>query len=160
MSKLHILKALLQQLQATLEDLIHTAHVAREAATSEESKPENKYDTRALEASYLAGAQAKRAEELRLAIGKLSVIKLREFHDDDPIALTSLVRVLVNESTQKTFFILPSAGGSKVMIDGTEVLIITPESAVGSGLMGKTTGDEFESKINNREFYYQITGIS
>lgn len=160
MSKLNILKAVLELLQATLSDLIHTANIARDAATNEESKPENKYDTRALEASYLAGAQAKRAEELRTAINKLSVVKLREFHDEDIISLTSLVRVTVNSLTEKTFFILPNAGGSKVVVDGQEIHIITPESAVGSSLMGKTTGDDFELKINNREFEYQISGIS
>ncbi len=160
MSKLPILKSLLQQLASTLADIIHTAHVAREAATNEESRPENEYDTRALEASYLAGAQAKRSEELKAAIDKLSVIKLREFHDEDEVALTALVKVLVNGDKEKTFFLLPGAGGSKVVMDDREINIITPESTVGDALMGKTTGDGFELAINARVFDYEIIGIS
>ena len=36
-----------------------------EAATNEESKAENKYDTRGLEASYMAQAQSLRVSELK-----------------------------------------------------------------------------------------------
>lgn len=160
MDKRTILKTLIQQLQSTLADLIHTAHVAREAATNEESKPENEYDTRALEASYLAGAQAKRAEELKVAISKLSIMKLRDFHDEDEVAMTALVKVLVNGETEKTFFLLPSAGGSKVTVENREIHIITPDSAVGEALLGKTTGDDFNISIGARKFDYEIIGIS
>jgi transcription elongation GreA/GreB family factor len=160
MGKQVILKTLVLQLESTLKDLIHTAQVARDAATNEESRPENKYDTRALEASYLAGAQAKRSEELKTAIQKLTLIKLREFHDEDDVTLTALVKVTVNKSTQKTFFILPSAGGTKVTVDGQEIHIITPDSAVGGALVGKSTGDDFELTVNGRAFEYEISGIS
>ena len=38
---------------------------AHAAATHEECQPDNKYDTTALEASYLAQGQANRAQEIR-----------------------------------------------------------------------------------------------
>jgi len=160
MGKQTILKVLLQQLQATLEDVIHAAQIARDAATNEESRPENKYDTRALEASYLAGAQAKRSEELKSTIQRLSLINLPEFTDDDNVALTALVNVMIDGSTQKTFFLLPSGGGTKVHVDGREIHIITPDSLVGDALLGKSTGEDFELTINGREFSYEIRGIA
>ena len=53
MDKQSLHQALLMRLRADLELLERAAHTAREAATHEESKAENKYDTRGLEASYL-----------------------------------------------------------------------------------------------------------
>ncbi len=56
-----------------------------EAATHEESKPENEYDTRGLEASYLAGAQAKRTaeiEELLIILKHLDVKKIHSAGQD------------------------------------------------------------------------------
>ena len=64
MDKRKIIEAIRRQLEKDLNVLKEAALIAYEAATNEESKPENEYDTRALEASYIAGAQAKRAGEL------------------------------------------------------------------------------------------------
>ena len=49
-----------KQLTEDFEILKAAALATYEDATHEESKPENEYDTRGLEASYLAGAQGKR----------------------------------------------------------------------------------------------------
>ena len=46
------------------EDAKAAAKDAKENATGEETKSDGKYDTRAIEAAYLAGAQAKQAEKL------------------------------------------------------------------------------------------------
>ena len=69
-------KELIQKLILSLEEellaLKTAAQATYQAATHEESKPENEYDTFALEASYLAGAQAKRAGQIDEIIAKLS----------------------------------------------------------------------------------------
>ena len=57
-----LLLAALDENCAMLES---TLNAVVDAATNTESKPENKYDTRALEASYLAGAQQERLNEMK-----------------------------------------------------------------------------------------------
>lgn len=156
MHKQKILDLLLAELKANLESLVHTALVAKEAATGEESKAENKYDTRGLEASYLAGAQAKRAEELRESIYKLQKIHLRQFNKNEAVGLTALVKVLIDGDVEKYFFVLPSAGGQKVSLEGITYHVITPESPVGSLFLGKKIESSFQVKINHKEFEYEI----
>lgn len=154
-----MLDKLIQQLEADLESLVQSALIAKEAATSEESKAENKYDTRGLEASYLAGAQAKRSEELKLSIIKLKRLHLRHYDSSSAVGLTAQVTVQIGEQEQKCFFILPVAGGVKLQLDKVIYYVITPESTVGSALMGKKLNDEFEIQIHNNKIEYEITGI-
>lgn len=159
MNKRILLDHLLNELKANLEALVHAALVAKEAATGEESKAENKYDTRGLEASYLAGAQAKRAEELREMIYKLQKINLKDYDKNDPVGLAAVVKVMIDEQVEKDFFVLPSAGGQKVVFEGTTYHVITPESPVGSLFLGKKREDSFQVKINQKEFEYEIISI-
>ncbi len=65
MNKADLVQIIIQQ----LEDKLHVAHAstqrAIDAATDEETVPEHKYDTLALEASYLAHGQAMRVQEVK-----------------------------------------------------------------------------------------------
>jgi transcription elongation GreA/GreB family factor len=159
MNKKILLDILINELKANLEALVHAALVAKEAATGEESKAENKYDTRGLEASYLAGAQAKRAEELREMIYKLQKINLRTYDKTDAVGLAAVVKVMIDDQVEKHFFVLPSAGGQKVIFEGITYHVITPESPVGSLFLGKKIENSFQVKINQKEFEYQIVSI-
>ncbi|MCC6137954.1 MAG: GreA/GreB family elongation factor [Bdellovibrionaceae bacterium] len=159
MDKQKILDLLLEQLEANLASLMSSAFAAKEAATGEESKAENKYDTRGLEASYLAGAQAKRTDEFQLAIHKLKKLNLRTYNETSKVDLTAVVTVEVNGEAKKHFFILPIAGGTKLLVDGQELNVITPDSLVGSALCGKIRNDVFEIKINNKSFEYEILNV-
>jgi transcription elongation GreA/GreB family factor len=159
MNKQILLDTLLAELKANLESLVHAAFVAKEAATSEESKAENKYDTRGLEASYLAGAQAKRAEELKESIYKIQKLALRAFAANEAVGVSAVMKVLIDETTEKLFFLLPSAGGQKIVLAGATYHVITPESPVGSLLLGKKLNDVFQIKTNQKTFEYELVEL-
>ncbi len=159
MNKQILLDTLLAELKANLEALVHAAFVAKEAATSEESKAENKYDTRGLEASYLAGAQAKRAEELKESIYKIQKLTLRSFGANDTVSVSAVIKVIIDEATEKLFFLLPSAGGQKIMHAGATYHVITSESPVGSVLVGKKLNDAFQVKMNQKTFEYELVEL-
>ena len=72
MNKKALIELVLIELKRQHQTLFNSALEAKSAATDEESKAENKYDTRGLEASYLAGAQAKRTTELEETIKVIS----------------------------------------------------------------------------------------
>lgn len=157
--KKKILEVLLQQLEDTRRDLMSSALEAKDAATNEESKAENKYDTRGLEASYLAGAQAKRGSELTQVILQLSKLELRTFTSSDSVQISAAVTMEVDGEGVKHFFILPFAGGNKVSVDGPEILIITPQSPLGRNMLGKKIGDVFELRTQAKITEYEVIEI-
>jgi len=163
-NKQELLKILCSQVAESLELLIQTALEAKDAATNEESKAENKYDTRGLEASYLAGAQALRSAELKKTLDQLQLLKTRDFTEDSPIHMTALVKVVVYESVsdvefERMFFLLPYAGGTKIVCQNREYFVVSQDSGVGRGLIGKRVGDSFAIKTNNKAYDYEILEV-
>ena len=153
------MELLLEDLDNTYQALVATAHEAKMAATNEESKPENKYDTRGLEASYLAGAQAKRSVELEKAIFSLRSLRLKDFSSNDVIELTAIIEVTTDDDQIKHFFLLPYAGGQKVTFKNKDYQVVTPDSPIGLLLKGKKVGDEFSMKIKNAVHDYKIVDL-
>jgi transcription elongation GreA/GreB family factor len=149
-----IIAAMRMAMAREAEVLTTAATSAREAATHEENKPENDKDTRALEAAYLAGAQADRVRDLGRADNALQFLTLRPFGDGDKIALTALVEVEVDGASQH-YFLSPVGGGMRVDACGISVLVVTPEAPVGRALVGKEIGDVVE--VRARE--YEIVGV-
>lgn len=152
--------ALIQdELSERLDTLCQSARAAYEGATHEESKAEDQYDTRGLEASYLAGAQAKRTKELEDAIRRYTTTKPRSFSADEPIALTALVTVATGEK-ESVYFIGPEAGGMKFDQNGIEITVITPKSPLGKELIGRHIEDDFELITGGKKRCCDIVGIA
>jgi transcription elongation GreA/GreB family factor len=154
---------LIRQLQAELGREIvvlkQAALTAREAATHEESRPENDKDTRAVEAAYLAGAQADRARDLERAVNALEFLPLRPFGPADPIASGAVVEVDL-EGERLHYFIAPQGGGLHASFEGKRIVVITPQSPIGLALLGKTVGDVVEVKTKNGLREYEIVRVS
>ena len=138
-------KRLLQQqvcrrLADDLTLLLAAAEDARQAATHEESKAENKYDTRGLEASYLARGQSRQAAEIESAVLLFRGLATKRFAESDPIDIGALVE-LKGRRARAFYFMGPKAGGTEVEHAGEEITVITPPSPLGGQLMGKKVGD-------------------
>lgn len=159
MDKKKLLDLFIEELNRELTTIADAAFEAHEAATNEESKAENKYDTRGLEASYLAGAQARRASELRNFINQLSKINIRAYAAGDLIEATALVRLQDEEGGEKNIFLVPKEGGAKVILDGTPVLMISPESPLGQEVWQKQTGDSFELLVKGQRKEFEIVFV-
>ena len=151
-------RALISELRAAIAReigvLAAAARDAREAATHEEAKPENDKDTRAIEAAYLAGAQADRARELERMANALEFLALRDHKADDAIGLSAIVE-LDHDGTRSVYFLAPVGGGMKARVSGTDVQVITPQAPMGQALLGRTVGDVIE--VRKRE--YEIVGV-
>jgi len=86
-NKPELLARIVTRLQTELELLTTAALATHAEATDEENKAEDKYDTRGLEASYLAHGQSKAAEETALALAQFQALVLRDFAANEPIGL-------------------------------------------------------------------------
>lgn len=144
MRKEDVLSSIVAALNADLTLLTRAARAAHAAATHEECIPDNKYDTTGLEASYVAQGQANRAQEIRRAIERYRALALRPFDELTPIRLTALVTIEAEDGSRRQVFLGPDAGGLKLADGSAECLVITPESTLGSALLGKLCGDELE----------------
>ena len=138
--KKQLLLEMYQQVENEMNVLRKSVANAAAAATHPENKPEHKYDTRGLEASYLAGAQQDRLGELEGALLFLKSVALRHFTENDRVAPTALVQ-LVREGEQSFYFLLSWGAGYTLELADIKVLTITPQSPLGQGMIGKVVGD-------------------
>ena len=140
MNKRAIIQKITAQLVAELEVYFRAAQFSRAEATHESNKAENKYDTRGLEASYLARGQSKQAAELEAAIAEYQKLAVKKFVPGEPIAVGALVE-LAHGGESSLYFVGPRAGGTEIVHDRKEILVITPQSPLGESLLGKQSGD-------------------
>ncbi len=158
MNKSDLLQQIIAQLSHDLAVLFNAAKTAHEAATHSENLPDNKYDTLALEASYVAQGQANRAGEVRQAIEVYKQLCIAPM-DDGAVRLAALVNIEAEDGTAKVVFIGPLEGGLRVTVDGTEVVVITPSSPLGGQLIGKVNGDTVQIGTGKNRVFYEITEV-
>jgi transcription elongation GreA/GreB family factor len=140
-NKRAIIKKIIARLTDELEIYFRAAQFSRAEATHESSKAESKYDTRGLEASYLARGQSRQAAELEAAIAEFERLDARPFAAGEAIGIGALVE-LEHGGESSLYFLGPRAGGTEVLHDKKEILVITPQSPLGEQLMGKKSGDQ------------------
>lgn len=140
MDKRQLLDKIREKLESERLVLIDAAKATYEAATHEESRPENEYDTRGLEASYLAGAQAKRVADIEEMITICRTLDVKQFGPASPIASSALVHVEYNNK-KSYVFLMPKGGGISIEHEGKMIQVIAPNSPLGMALINHKTGD-------------------
>ena len=150
---------IIEQLQCQLDSLMEASEQAHNSATHEESKAENKYDTRGLEAAYLAHGLSVRAEEIQQAIIAYRNLTLLNFMEDTPVQQTALVSLESEGGMLRWFFIGPQAGGLKLLVGDREVTVLTPTAPLGKALLGKFADDEFSLSTNGLQKNYMLCTV-
>ena len=141
MNKQEVLNLIVAKLIDDAKLYLRAARSAQFEATDEQSKAENKYDTRGLEASYLARGQSRQAAETEQALAQFQALPCRPFAPAEPIDIGALVE-LKGPRDKAYYFVGPSMGGTEVLLDGHEITVITPQSPLGQQLVGHKTGDK------------------
>jgi Transcription elongation factor, GreA/GreB, C-term len=158
-NKSKLLEKIMEALRDSLAVIEKAARASHAEATHESSKAENKYDTRGLEAAYLAGGQARQAAEIVKSIKLYAALSVKDFGVSDPIDLSALIE-LETAGELGTYFIGPSSGGLEVRYKGAEITIITPHSPLGQQLMGKKTGQSWTTNFNGSRTHYRIISVT
>jgi transcription elongation GreA/GreB family factor len=158
MNKTQLVKHIIANLSESLDLLEKAARASHAEATHESSKAENKYDTRGLEAAYLAGGQARQAKEILDSIKVYESLTIRDFSPREQIDLTALVE-LDSDGTRSMYFLGPKNGGLEVEFQGRDVTVLTPQSPLGQGLMGKTSGQRWTAKLGGATVKHQIISV-
>ncbi|MDX9732160.1 MAG: GreA/GreB family elongation factor [Bdellovibrionales bacterium] len=156
--KKKLVSHIVSQLERDLEALRAAALETYAAATNEESKPENKYDTRALEASYLAGAQAKRVLDIEASLTIYKFLELKEFTHNSMVESTALVEIDL-EGRRSVVFIVPARGSLTVKFETHTIQVITPVSPLGEALVGLKAGDTATVEKPDEVLEYEIISV-
>lgn len=159
MNKRALIQKIIEQLRNELAIYHKAARAAHAEATHEQSKAENKYDTRGLEASYLARGQSKQATEILQAIEQFEKLDAREFRSEEPIDLGALIE-LEGQGERSFYFIGPRAGGTEVVLQKKEVLVITPQAPLGQQLVGKKKGERLQMQVGATRNEFRVISVS
>lgn len=142
--KSELLTRIRAELRARLDRLSKAAFEAHAAATDPGSKAEGKYDTRSLEASYLAAGQARQVDELAESVRVFETLSLPDFGMDDEIDAGALVEAALNGETS-WFLLVPASGGLVIEHEGLEITLLTPDSALYRKLLGMRAGESLDA---------------
>ena len=143
-----LLERVRNELKNSLAVLLRSSEEARAGATHPEAKQEGKYDTRGIEAGYLAHGQAQRAEEIQRQLDQLLQINL--LGDFEKLRPGSLAEAQVNDQ-KHTYFLLPFVGGLSFDVESQKIQLVSIASPLGQELLGREKGDEFEFKGKSYE---------
>lgn len=157
--KHRVLSAVVEKLSEVLAQMAQAAEETRKDATHEEAKPENDKDTRALEQSYLARGQAMRAEQLAEQKEVLRFMPLPTLSADSVVCAGALVELEDEDGGKRVLFLTPHGGGTEVNIDGLEILVVTPGSALGAAILGRQQGDDVSVVLRGKRRSYVISQL-
>lgn len=143
MRKADLMETVRAELGDRLNRLQRAASEAHAAATDPGSKAESKYDTRSLEASYLASGQARQVRDLTESLRILGSWTPPEFEMEDAIEAGALVEVDVAGDVS-LFLLVPAGGGMSVEHDGQEITLLSPASALYQKLTGMRAGESLD----------------
>lgn len=159
MDKRALVQKILVRIGEELDLLLKAARTSHAEATHESSKAENKYDTRGLEAAYLARGQSRQATESIQAIKDFEALVLRDFSATDGIEVGALVE-LTGRKERSLYFIGPRAGGTEVTLGERDVLVITPHSPLGQQLVGLRQGEKVKLEIAGERRELRISSVT
>ena len=127
--KEQIINKLLKIVSLDLKAATEAALSTKSLAKSDEFKAESKWDTRGIEAGYLASAQERRQKEIELEIISLKNLTLN-LKVRDNLGIGSLV------TTEKiVYFITPLTGGIKLTINNTQIQVVSSSSPIAKNLI-------------------------
>jgi transcription elongation GreA/GreB family factor len=154
-NKKQLIDVIITALTQELQQAIDAANDAHAAAVDDQSVAETQYDTLAIEAGYLAEGQSKRVTEFQQAIDTYQALTLVDFDENSVVTLGALVQLSADSKTNHWFFIGPAAGGFRCQQDKQNITVITPQSPMGTVLIGKQQDDDIVIMLgtNKREDY-------
>ncbi len=157
MNKKLLLKKLLNTLNGVHQNAINAAQRAHDTATDNENIAENKYDTLALEAAYLAQGQSVRVEQCFDDIQAFNKLNACSIHNK--VCLGSLVLLLDEQDNNKWLYFGPAAGGLKVSFEGNSIVVVTASSPLGKSIEHAQVGQEVSVNIAGKLLNYEVIEI-
>jgi transcription elongation GreA/GreB family factor len=146
-TKDQIYSRFIDHLTLELTALTQSALAAHSAATHEESRAEDKHDTFAIEASYLAAGQSARIHEIEATLDEIKSYR-ESTPEPDRVRLGMILHYLQNGVRSCSLYAI-HGGGTKIEISGIQIQILSKASPLGKELEGLRADDEVEIELNS-----------
>ena len=146
MDKPTLKAALLTRLDDDIDAALASSRSAQETASHEDNKPENQYDTLALEAAYLAHGQSERI--LRLQKERISLAKWPMPEKGEPLVRNGSLLKLMSEDDETRWLFITPVGGYQLLAEGQKILVISQQTPLAKKLMGKQEGEALDLTFN------------
>ncbi len=175
-NKKDLLTQLITHLQQEIDATLNAVNEAHALASHEQSKPENQYDTLALEAAYLAHGQSERIADLQRQIMLLNHFEFLDYSEKSRITVGALVCIQELEddslaASSQWFWLLPVAGGQVLSLNvlglncdslhrdslnDIEVRTITAKAPLAEKLLGGYLGDEIVLELGHKKKQLEV----
>lgn len=155
--KQEVVKLLKKQLDEKIDVAQQAFRSSHHHVVEDDLKSEGKYDTRAIEAGYLASAQKKRLDELKQDRELLDHINVDQASQS--VTVGSLIELL-HQDCRQFYFISSTLGGSFFKVQDKTILIISAFSPIGVEVIGLSKGECFEVYLNeNSVREYELLSV-
>ena len=128
---------------------LHSLEVAskstRSYSQSDDLKSEGKYDTRAIEAKYLAEAQELRVKTIR---NELAIIEKLTNSSSRTVTIGSIVYC-----DNLAYFIIPISGQGTILDEEQKIQTISFNTQLAKEMIGLEVDDSFEHPISGKELH-------
>lgn len=139
--KKQLKQALLSDIDDEIERALRAAQMAQAAASDGNNRPENQYDTLALEAAYLAHGQSERIhqlQQLRIAINRWQVPM---FGMEDELSVGALLHLQHIQKGDALLWLTPT-GGRQIRLDQYSVQVMNVKAPLVNALRQRVIGDD------------------
>lgn len=158
MDKALALQKFIAQFEAEIREQSESAKAAHSAATHEESRAEDRHDTFAIEASYLAAGQAARIHDLHAVLAEFRAYLDLSSKKFSAVQEGALLQLKYQGKLQHAFF-AQAGGGTLLATESGEISVVTRKSPLGDALWDAGAGDEVEVESKNGIRVYQVVSI-
>jgi transcription elongation GreA/GreB family factor len=107
----------------------------------------------------LAHGQSVRIADLQASIAQYRHLDSATSTNHTTVQVGSTVTINNSNHQSQTLFIGPSAGGMKLAINGLEILTVTPQTPMGSVLIGSAVNDEISLLLGNERKWFSVIDI-
>lgn len=142
-NKTHLKERLITMIKADIEKQLQSFESARQASIDAPGRMQSRYDTTGIESAWVADGLARALRE------KESNLKcLEAFHwteSNTYVSIGSIVKILSSDSpAPEYFFVIPVLSGCELYENGLTITTLSPETPLGSALMGKKVREKIE----------------
>lgn len=151
--KAKLIEQVITQLESDLAGLKKAAAETHAVTSDDENKQESKYDTRSIEASYLADAQTSQALAIQESIFKIRNLSLTE---DPETAILGSIVILSSDHQDHQFLLLPAGGGIILEYENQPLTVVTPDSPIGKSIIATTIAKQLNNTPIGNVFVSEI----
>jgi transcription elongation GreA/GreB family factor len=98
---------------------------------------------------------SRKHQELKLEIQILEEVDIDQSQKLGEISIGALVE-LEHSNQRRKYFLIPTAGGTILNVNGEAILVVSVFSPIGDALLGLKAGDDFEVETPKETRNYQI----